>query len=681
MSDVLSSGAASGGIPVPNPDALQEFKVQTGMYNAAFGRAVGANVSVVTKSGTNAYHGTAFEFLRNNVLNANDFFLNQTGQRRPDLKQNQFGGAFGGPVKKNELLFFGSYQGTRQVNGVAAGQARIGCAVSLSEPPITDDRSRASLGRLFGRRSGALGGIAVSADGSNINPVALALLNFKLPDGTFLIPTPQTIDPSKPFARSGFSSFTQPCNFREDQGAGSLDYIGSQKSRFAARLFVADSDELITFPGNGRNPAGNIRGFNSPAGSDFVASSIAHTYSINSTLLNEARLGFVRTVTQSQSQAPFKWSDVGVSESELNSNNELPNLNILGSVSMAPAYPRTYTQNTYSVSDTFIMLHGAHALQSGGSLALLQEYFNIPGLASSLQFLSWPDFLLGLNANDNGTGRFSNVFASTDIFGLLSRDFRAWEGSAFVQDDYRVGHSLTLNLGVRYERLGQFGDRLGRNSSFDVRKADPTPPSSGSFDGYVVASNFSAALPPGVIRASNAAGTYGEGQNTVAPRIGVAWQILPTSSRLLLRGGYGLYYFRPTGAASAASITGTPFSLFRVSTGQANAEATFQSPFAQPFPTRNSFPMFVPYSLSTKVTLNTLSPDLRPAMVQQFSLNIQNELHEGWLLEVGYVGARGAHLQRFRSLNQALDASPENPVRGVTSNTIANIGLRVPIAG
>jgi Carboxypeptidase regulatory-like domain len=681
VSDLLSSGSASGGIPLPSPDALEEFKVQTGMYDASFGRAVGANVSVVTKSGANDYHGTAFEFLRNNVLNANDFFLNHTGQRRPDLKQNQFGVALGGPVKKNQLLFFGSYQGTRQINGVAAGQARIGCAVSLSEPPITGDRSRASLGRLFAGMRGALGGIAISADGSNINPAALTLLNFKLPGGSFLIPTPQTIDRSQPFARSGFSAFTAPCDFREDQGSGSLDYIASQKSRFAARLFVADTDELITFPGNGRNPAGNIRGFDSPVGSDFVAVSIAHTYTINNDLLNEARFGFVRTATQSQSQAPFKWSDVGVSESEMNSNNELPTLNILGSVSMAPAYPRTYTQNTYSVSDTFSILHGAHALKSGGSLALLHEHFNIPGLTSSLQFLSWPDFLLGLDASDNGTGMFSNVFASTDIFGLLSRDFQAWEGSAFIQDDYRVGRFVTLNLGLRYERLGQFGDKLGRNSSFDMRKAEPNPPANGSFDGYVVASNFSGALPPGVIRASNASGTYAEGQNTIAPRIGFAWQILPTTNRLLLRGGYGIYYSRPTGQASAASITGTPFSLFRVSTGEANAEATFQSPFAQPFPIPNSFPMFVPYSPNTKVTLNTLSPDLRPAMVQQFSLNVQNELREGWLLEVGYVGAHGVHLQRFRSLNQALNASPEDPIRGITSNTVANIGLRVPIPG
>ena len=256
VSDVQGSGPISGGIPIPNPDMLEEFKVQTGLYDAAFGRAAGANVSVITKSGTNEYHGTIFEFLRNNVLNANDFFLNKTGQRRPDLKQNQFGFALGGPIKKNKLLFFGSYQGTRQVNGIAAGQARIACTVSLNEPPLTDDRSAVALGKQFGGMKGALGGVAINSDGSNINPVALALLNFKLPDGSFLIPTPQTVDPSKPFASSGFSAFTQPCNFEEDQGLGNLDYVISQKSQLAARFFIAEQRSVGYFPRRRLEPSG-----------------------------------------------------------------------------------------------------------------------------------------------------------------------------------------------------------------------------------------------------------------------------------------------------------------------------------------------------------------------------------------------------------------------------------------
>jgi len=680
VSDVQGSGAISGGIPIPNPDTLEEFKVQTGLYDAAFGLAAGANVSVITKTGTNQYHGAVFEFLRNDILNANDFFLSMTGQRRPNLKQNQFGIALGGPIKKDKLLFFGSYQGTRQVNGTAAGQARVACSASLNEPPFTNDRSAAALGKLFGGMEGALGGVAINSDGSNINPVALALLNFKLADGSFLIPTPQRVDPSRPFASSGFSAFAEPCHFAEDQGLGNLDYVISPRSQLAARFFVADSNQLVTFPGGGLNPVGNIRGFDSPGDSTFVVFSLAHTYAFSNSLLNQARIGFVRTSATMSADAPFKWSDVGVSESDMNENNELPSLNILGSVSMASVLARTYTQNSFVFNDVLSSIKGSHALKFGGSLTRLQDNLDFAGFGSFAQFLSWPDLLLGLDGSSNGTD-FSNVFKSLDAFGLLNREFRVWEGSGFVQDDYRIMRSLTLNLGMRYERLGQFGDNLGRNSSFDVSKADASPPPSGSLDGYIVASNFPAAVPPGVTRVNNTFGTYGQGQNTIAPRIGFAWQVLPNSSRLVLRGGYGIYYSRPTGQTSTLSVLAAPFSLTRINTGLTNAAATFQAPFAQPFPTPASFPMFVPYSPATQSSVNALAPNFRPAMVQQFSLNTQLELNRGSLLEIGYVGARGIHLQRFRSLNQALDASPSDPINGVTSNTLANIGSRVPIPG
>jgi hypothetical protein len=681
ISDVQGSSSISGGIPIPNPDTLEEFKVQTGLYDAAFGRAAGANVSVITKTGTSQYHGTIFEFLRNDVLNANDFFLNRTGQSRPALKENQFGFALGGPIRKDKLLFFGSYQGTRQINGTAAGQSRIACTASLNEPPLTNDRSPAALGELFGGLKGALGGVAINPDGSNINPVALALLNFKLPDGSFLIPTPQTVDPSKPLASSGFSAFSQPCTFNEDQGLGNLDYVASQKSRFGVRFFIADADQLVTFPGGALNPLGNTHGFDSPGESAFIVFSLAHTYVFSNAVLNEARIGFVRTRTESRAEAPFKWSDVGVTESSMNGNNELPSLSIVGSVSMASILPRTYTQNSFVLNDVFSFLSRANAVTFGGSLTRLEDNLDFAGFGSFVQFLSWPDFLLGLDGKSNGTGTFSNVSQSADAFGLLNREFRVWEGSGFVQDDYRIGRSLTVNLGVRYERLGLFSDELGRNSSFDVNKANAGPPPSGSLDGYIVASNFSAALPPGVIRVNNKFGNYGEGQNAIAPRIGFAWQILPTTSRLVLRGGYGMYYSRPTGQVSTESVLAAPFSLTRISTGLANAAATFEAPFAQPFPTPASFPLFVPYSSTTKSSVNALAPNFRPAIVQQFSLNTQVEVHQGWLLEIGYVGARGTHLQRFRSLNQALDASPDNPINGVTSNTLANIGSRVPVPG
>jgi Carboxypeptidase regulatory-like domain/TonB dependent receptor len=680
VSDVQGSAAGSGGIPIPSPDSVQEFKVQTALYDAGFGRYGGANVSMVTRTGGNDFHGTVFEYLRNEVLNANDFFLNQTGQSRPILKQNQFGFALAGPILKDRLLFFGSYQGTRQVNGLAAGQSRTACSASLAEPPLTNDRSATAIGQLFGGMKGALGGAAVHQDGSNINPVALALLNLRLPDGSFLISTPQTVDSSKPFFSQGFSVFSNPCHFDENQFSTNLDYILSSNTKLAGRFFFADDHQTVTFPGNGVNPSGNIPGFPTPGNTGFRVLSVTYAHTLSNNWLNEARFGYVRNRTATQANSAFSWSNIGVAEGKVSDNNELPSLQILGSVSIASGFPRNIAQNSFIFGDDLSLVRGNHFLRLGGSVTRVQDNLDLIGLGSLVRFLSWPDFLLGLSAAENGTA-FSNVFASFDDFGLSTREYRAWEGAGFIQDDYRLFKSLTVNIGLRYERLGQFADNFGRNASFDVAKADPNPPPSGSMAGYVVASNFPGTVPPGVTQVSNRFGNYAEGQNTIAPRLGFAWQIWPSSNRLVLRGGYGTYYSRFTGQAFYQNIFGAPFSEFRLIAGVANAKATFQAPFQQPFPTPGSFPLFPAYSPTSNTTVYSIAPNFQPSVIQQFALNLQTEIHPGWLLEIGYVGTRGTHLVRQRSLNQASSASTSDPIRGATTDTVANIPFRVPILG
>ena len=194
--DVNDYDGSGAGVPIPNPDTIQEFKVQTGMYDAEYGRDAGANVNLVTKTGSNAFHGNVFEFWRNDVLNANDFFQNLNGAPRPELKQNQFGGTFGGPIIKDKLFFFASYQGTRQVNGVFN-------RVTFFSPLTTNDRSAASIAALFAGQQGlqyifGSPGFGPAIDPTNapgdvfpynINPVALTLLQEKLPNGQFLFPT------------------------------------------------------------------------------------------------------------------------------------------------------------------------------------------------------------------------------------------------------------------------------------------------------------------------------------------------------------------------------------------------------------------------------------------------------------------------------------------------------------
>jgi hypothetical protein len=230
----------TGGVAIPNPDTIAEFKVLTGQYDASYGPNAGANVNVVTKSGGNQSHGTAFEFLRNEDLNANSYFFNADGVPRAVLRQNQFGGTIGGPIVKDKLLFFGSYQGTRQRNGVASG-----CSSSFVGAPFTNDRSAAALGALYGGQSGALGGVAVARDGSNINPVALKLLNLKLADGTYVLPTPQKV-----VNGVGQYAFSDPCPFSENQFMTNFDFLQTAKSRFDAKFFFSNQDYTVELPLN-----------------------------------------------------------------------------------------------------------------------------------------------------------------------------------------------------------------------------------------------------------------------------------------------------------------------------------------------------------------------------------------------------------------------------------------------
>ena len=243
----FGSGQASdagnySGLGIPNPDSIEEFKIQTSLFDAGYGRNPGANVNVVTKSGTNAFHGALWEFLRNTDLNANDFFQNKSGLPRAPFLQNQFGGTIGGRIIKDKLFFFGSYQGTRQVNGLADQ----GHSTSFL-PPLTNDRSAATLGAEFcpqnnpGSKTFFAETVQVACDGSNINPVALNVLNAKLANGSYYIPTPQTIQANG----LGFSSFVVPAHFQEDQYLFNMDYVISQKHTLSERIFYTADPQII----------------------------------------------------------------------------------------------------------------------------------------------------------------------------------------------------------------------------------------------------------------------------------------------------------------------------------------------------------------------------------------------------------------------------------------------------
>jgi hypothetical protein len=674
VNDIQQSGYFSAGVAIPNPDTIQEFKVQTGQYDASYGRNAGANVDVITKGGTNQYHGAAWEYFRNDALNANTFFLNAVGAPRAELKQNQFGGDFGGPIKKDKLQFFTSYQGTRQRNGLD-----INCSSSMKEAPLTNDRSQAALGALFAGQSGALGGTTINADGSNINPVALALLNTKLPNGNYLIPTPQTINPSLPFDSQGTLVFSQACPFTEDQFMTNADYEMSSKSKLAARFFFANSDIVYTLPQT------NLTGGGSPPGApvdltqDFRNFSLTHTYIFTPTLLNEAEVAYHRIfATFAQAIPGFTWSQVGVTV--VPQDNDIPAVAIdaAGTSGLSLGGNGQNVQiaeNTYTFQDSVSWTHGKHNFRFGAGL--MREQNNQVGfhyLAGEL-FLSWADFMLGQSGAQNGTG-VSNVFGSIDLLGLFDRAYRDWEVWSYAQDDFKVTKRLTLNLGMRYDRIGDFGDAQGRNAGFDPSLADTYPPAAGTLAGTTVPNNYVGTIPPGVKQLNNDFGLNGIGQNTWNPRLGLAYQMPWTHDRVVIRAGYGVYHSRSTGQPFLQLISAPPYGQIREFLP--NTNFTEQ----QPLPLDNpAFPTFVPYSPSTINSITFFEPNYRPPLVQEYSFGTQTQITPSMVLEVGYSGARGLHLIEERSVNQASLASASDPINGQTTNTFANIQSRVPYIG
>lgn len=685
INDLQSSGFFSGGPAVPNPDAIEGFKVQTGMYDASYGRNAGAVVDVVTRSGSNEFHGSFFEFFRNDALNANDFFRNRAGQRRPLLRQNQFGFTIGGPIKKDKVHFFGSYQGMRQQNGLD------GSATSQTfSPPFTNDRSRAALGRLFAGQCGFLhlaltggcaGAATVAADGSNISTQALALLNLKGPDGQFVIPNPQVVDPTVPFG--AFSTFSIPARFDEDQFIANLDYQISGNSQLAGRLFVADSEQTQPIPPTNLGGPG-IPGFPLLTDNRVRNFSAAHTYTFGPNLVNQARFGFHRIHVPTVQQEIFSWSDVGVTAPP--NADPFPAIAVQGSLTLGGnGQGLTLSQNHFNIQDSLTYIRGRQTFRVGGGIT--RTHLNLIDFHffGGVIFGNWADLLLGRPGGAvaaGGTGLpFSNVLASVDIPGILDRNWRVLDANAYVQDDIKVTPALNVFLGLRYERLGNLSDTGGRNSGFDVSLADPTPAVTGTLAGFLVSEGFPGAVPPGVTQLDNNYGVLGKNQGSIGPRVGFAWQ-LPQSAlgfthRMLLRGGYGMYFSRATGQPFIQLAAGPPFALFRLVQFPANGPLSFASPFG-PEP---SLPMFQPYSQTTATVISFVDPDYRPPVTQQYSLNLQADLGRNFLLEAGYVATKGTHLILAHSLNQAALASPSNPIRGETTNTTGNVRRRVPIVG
>jgi hypothetical protein len=662
-----------GGISIPNPDAIQEFKVQTSLYDASYGRGAGANVNVVTKSGSDQIHGALFEFLRNDVFNANDFFLNSQGVPRPPLKQNQFGGTIGGRIIKGKLFYFGSYQGTRQVNGVSSNSV-----ANAILPGLTDDRSAAGIAALFGGLHGSNGG-TIAGDGSNVNPVALKLLSLKTAGGGFLIPTPQRVSNADVNGGpQGTSSFSSPSRFNEDQYIVNVDYSPTSKHTISEKFFYAKSPETLAFtssnvPGSGTNDL--FKNWNGI---------VKDTYVIKPSLINEASVGYHRYYGSVTSQNQVTNQSIGLTPG---CNSLFMPIMVIGSLELSGNFnDGQFTAPTEWVAqDQISWTHSRHSFKAGfGWEKNIADSADQEVTRGDLVFPSFEDFLLGMSAAQLGNAgpglsNLSSLSVSDDLCGDTTRTFHVSGVYAFAQDDIKVNSHFTLNLGLRWEGIGQTSDGQGKLVDFWPGKAS-NDIGANPFSGFVAAKNFPGTLPPGIIKNSN--DTFASNAwafKNFGPRIGFAWTPTRFNDKIVLRGGYGLYFTHPPVNDAFQLIVNPPFFSRQTNIGALNSLATLEVPFNPP--SNQVFPNFVPRTPTSALTINSINPNWQAPRTQQWNFSFQLALNKATSVQVGYVGTHSDRIETTNSINQALLASAGNPVNGVTTNTAANAVDRVPIAG
>ncbi|MBV9506360.1 MAG: TonB-dependent receptor, partial [Acidobacteriia bacterium] len=694
------------GIGIPNPDAIQEFKIQTSTYDASYGRNPGANVNVVTKSGTNSFHGSAWEFFRNEDLNANDFFENRDGLGKQQiLRNNQFGGSIGGPIKKDKLFFFGDYQETRSLNGVASE----GSSTQFLPPLPAGDRSnpawRSTLGAAMCPAnhpgdpsfSTFLGlGMQVACDGSNINPVAMNWLQLKNADGSYYVPG------------SGTGAFTPhlfsvPAQYTEHQAIVNVDYLLSSKNTLAARYFYTNDPQVIPL-------AGGLPGTpetNTFSNTDAV---LKLTTLVSSTFVNEVRGSFQRNLATGTDTTPG--SPLGIGMTPIIPNQtELPVTVIFGGPSMGGSLSPSFSPTTQmQIADQISWSRGKHTFRAGYEYEETQWNIVFMGLERGFLFFgSFADWLIGrpgCAASSDPTCSVTNpgftngaggnilqcLFCVRSSSDGIIHGYRLPNQDAYFQDDFKINSRLTLNLGVRWEYDGIFSDKYGNLTNFWASQLQtvPIPPtgpttSGAGLVGYVVPNNYISHYgnpPAGVLVSGRSLPVRtGPPLTDFAPRVGFAWQ---ASQHLVVRGGAGLFYDRVAGDRTVHGVEqGYPYAVTLDYSGAGAAPFSLQNPYpSTPLGTFAS--RWANFQTGQTSNLNTpsLSEMLHTPLVRQYNINLQYEFAPRWLLEVGYVGSNGINLvDTYQGQNTPALASPSNPVYGITVNTVANAPLRVPYLG
>ncbi|MBV9265337.1 MAG: TonB-dependent receptor, partial [Acidobacteriaceae bacterium] len=627
----------------PNPDALAEFRILESNYSAEYGRNSGGIVSEVTKSGTNSFHGTAYDYVRNDALDANNFFNNEAGQPRDILKRNQFGGTVGGPIRKNTLFFFFSYEGQRQSSVSSEGNVTVYTPAELqgdfSHAPPADQQAVASflLSNPSFQSNPTLAAQGI-IDPSKIDPVAQAYIKAGL------LPVSST---GVLFSQAGAQD-----NY--DEYLGRFDFNITSKDTLSGTFTAHNETRLEPLFTFSSLLGANVPGFPDHRILGTYFGGITYTHLFTPTLINELRVNAQRNNLLSYQPAKSlpTSNQLGIQITP----DQATGPTILGfqasatQIGFSPNGPTHLIDNTYALTDNLSWVKGAHTMKFGFYFSPYQDntvydyyingeffFYGPGGIGSSFDLAN---FIMGL----------PDEYLE---FPRAPSNIRSKSYAGFAQDDWKIRRNFTLSLGLRYEYAQPKFDTQGRSFSFIPGLQStrfPGAPTDLVFPGD-----------PGAPRGANF-----PDKNDFGPRLGFAWDVLG-NGKTSIRGGAGLFYDVLKAEDNLQFNGQAPFFGFTdfnfpAPTGALPGylEQPFQSAgIVNPFPSKPPSPNldfnaagFLPIGGSG---VYFVDPHLRTPYVWQYNLSLQHELASGLVTELGYVG-NSAH-----KLTLLVDSNPFSP--------------------
>jgi hypothetical protein len=708
-------------LPTPPVETIEEVHVTTSMYDASMGSASGAHIETTTKSGTNVLHGQVYEYFQNNAFDAAPTFLaaNPFFSGAPPLHRNVFGGTLGGPIKKDKMFFFVSYQGQRisdALSGAFNGVPTL--------PGLTDsNRDATDLAALVNAANAPCGsGNPACITASQVDPVALAILQAKTPSGQFIIPSANAPTPES--GTQPFNSFVQgpPSQFNATQINGNIDYNFSPKDRLAGKYYFQSDPTNIPFA------VSAVPGFPQTMHAGSQLFSLDNTTVLTPNATWENRYGFIREVANATTAQSLKPSNVNLN---LLGSTFFPGITIdnadvgatlaSGGGTITPFNGNAMTigpstnfanagifQNEHEGSSNFHWVHGIHSLALGGIFDYMQlNVENRENQVANLSFNDFGDFLTGTLDSDHSSGLFLN--------GETNRHFRSKSAGLFAQDNIKLRPNLTVNLGVRWDWDGPLNEANGLLTNFypsDYKYTGTcnTPSAPSNCDTFGNLANGEPGIGLVVAGDNKEFGFKGVSNSTLTgrqwmfvPRIGIAWS--PSRFKnVVVRAGFGMYadrgeYFTELSASAGLGISG-PFSVttqqpFTVPINAScpnNASGSFglnclsKGPFAPvtPPPTNLSgvaalvfnqsqlsgctepvTPTCAPTGFANSDFLfGGYDPTNKLPYSENWSFDLQWQPKNNIVLTLGYIGNHGVHQPIPIPFNQPGVATPSNPISG-----------------